>query len=117
MARRTALVTSGALTIVVIAAIAAVAANIGLLRLAGDTGPVGRLAPGDLAPTAVVEQPATTSGTTPAGGQGTEGGTPSPARLSSQGRLLPDDSRFDSRRAQPGERRTAPHFEGRQDDD
>ena len=115
MTRRTALVTAGALTIVVIAAIAAVAANIGLLRLAGDTGPVGRLGPADLAPTAVMGQPANTG---PARGQGTEGENPAPGSVSSgPGQPWHDDSRFDDRRPGPDEHRAEQHFEGRQDDD
>jgi hypothetical protein len=112
MARRTALVTAGALTVVVIA----VAANLGLLRLAGDTGPVGRLGPADLAPTAVVERSATTA-TGPANGQGTEAAGPAPGNPSTPGRPWHDDPRFDDGRAGPVERGFERHFGGRQDDD
>ena len=41
MTRRAALATAGAITIVLLAAAAAIAANLGLLRVATDTGPTG----------------------------------------------------------------------------
>ena len=117
MRRRTALATAGALTIVLLAAAAAVAANLGLLRATTDTGQVGRLNPADLAPARVVEQPAPGGATAPAdeGPVGTEGqsgttGTSGAARAG-------DDSLNDGRLGHEGGRTTREHFEGRGDDD
>ena len=57
MTRRAALATAGAITIVLLAAAAAIATNLGVLRVATDTGSVGGLSATELAPT--VSRPAT----------------------------------------------------------
>jgi hypothetical protein len=56
MTRRTALVTAGAVTIVLLAAAAAIAANLGVLRVATDTA-AGDLTATDLAPAVTAQQP------------------------------------------------------------
>jgi hypothetical protein len=58
MTRRAALATAGAITIVLLAAAAAIAANLGLLRVATDTGSAGGLVATELAPTVSAQQPA-----------------------------------------------------------
>jgi hypothetical protein len=57
MTRRMALATAGAVTIVLLAAAAAIAANLGVLRVVTDTGP-GGLTATDLAPAVTTQQPA-----------------------------------------------------------
>ena len=58
MTRRAALATAGAITIVLLAAAAAIAANLGVLRVATDTGSAGGLTATDLAPAVSTQQPA-----------------------------------------------------------
>jgi hypothetical protein len=62
MTRRAALATAGAITIVLVAAAAAIAANLGLLRVATDTGSAGGLSATELAPAVGAQQPAGDSG-------------------------------------------------------
>jgi hypothetical protein len=56
MTRRAALATAGAVTIVLLAAAAAIAANLGVLRVATDTGSAGGLDATDLATTVTIQQ-------------------------------------------------------------
>ncbi len=58
MTRRAALATAGAITIVLLAAAAAIATNLGVLRVATDTGSVGGLSATELAPVVSAQQPA-----------------------------------------------------------
>ena len=58
MTRRAALATAGAITIVLLAAAAAIATNLGVLRVATDTGSVGGLSATELAPAVGAQQPA-----------------------------------------------------------
>ena len=58
MTRRAALATAGAITIVLLAAAAAIATNLGMLRVATNTGSAGGLRPTDLASTVTAQQPA-----------------------------------------------------------
>ena len=51
MTRRAALATAGAITIVLLAAAAAIATNLGMLRVASDTGSAGGLSATELAST------------------------------------------------------------------
>src|SRR5512132_746590 len=62
MTRRAALATAGAITIVLLAAAAAIATNLGVLRVATDTGSVGGLSATELAPAVDAQQPASDSG-------------------------------------------------------
>jgi hypothetical protein len=56
MTRRAALATAGAITIVLLAAAAAIATNLGMLRVATDTGQTGGLSATELAPTVSAQQ-------------------------------------------------------------
>jgi hypothetical protein len=58
MTRRAALATAGAITIVLLAAAAAIATNLGVLRVATDTGSAGGLSATELAPVVSAQQPA-----------------------------------------------------------
>jgi hypothetical protein len=115
MTRRTALATAGALTIVLLAAAAAVATNLGLLQVTTGTGQVGRLSPADLAPAGEVQQ-ATPPGTAATSGDsGAEQGSASgdePGGAPASSTLGHDDGR-----AGHDDGRTHERFEGRQDDD
>jgi hypothetical protein len=62
MTRRAALATAGAITIVLLAAAAAIATNLGVLRVATDTGSAGGLGATDLAPTVSAQQSVGDSG-------------------------------------------------------
>ena len=62
MTRRAALATAGAITIVLLAAAAAIATNLGVLRVATDTGSAGGLSATELAPVVSTQQPAGDSG-------------------------------------------------------
>lgn len=66
MRRRTALVTAGTVTVVLLAAAAAVAVNLGLLGVATAAGPVGELSATDLAHSVTIQQPADANHTGPA---------------------------------------------------
>jgi hypothetical protein len=116
MARRAALATAGALTIVLLAA-AVAAVNLGLLRVTGDTGQVGRLDSNDLVHPAVVHQDAPMDTTAPPGGGGagtdneSRGGEPDSHGFHA-GDLRVHDEHGVRGRAPAGE-----HFMGRQDDD
>jgi hypothetical protein len=57
MTRRAALATAGTITIVLLAAAAAIATNLGVLRVATDTGPAGGLSATELAPAGSAQQP------------------------------------------------------------
>lgn len=117
MRRRTALATAGALTLVLLAAVAAVATNVGLLRAGTDTGQVGQLSPADLPPASVAQQ------TTPGGPATSSGG----GRLGAPGptsELEPgDDERSSEEVAGQGGRSgqdagpSPERFGGREDDD
>ena len=58
MTRRAALATAGVITIVLLAAAAAIATNLGVLRVATDNGTVGDLSTSELAPAVGAQQPA-----------------------------------------------------------
>ena len=62
MTRRAALATAGAITIVLLAAAAAIATNLGMLRVATDTGSAGGLSATELAPAVGSQQPAGDAG-------------------------------------------------------
>ena len=62
MSRRAALATAGAITIVLLAAAAAIATNLGVLRVATDTGPTGGLSATELAPVVRTQHPVGDSG-------------------------------------------------------
>jgi hypothetical protein len=62
MTRRAALATAGAITIVLLAAAAAIATNLGVLRVATDTGSAGGLSATELAPAVGAQQPAGDAG-------------------------------------------------------
>jgi hypothetical protein len=121
MTRRTALATAGALTIVLLAG-AAVATNLGLLRMTGDTGQVGRLSPADLVTAVDVQQSAPAGGTAPAGEAASSGGGAGSSG-DTEGKEPGERERFGDRLGRddgsglqggglPRER-----FQGRQDDD
>jgi hypothetical protein len=115
MTRRTALATAGGLTIVLLAAAAAVATNLGLLQVSTDTGQVGRLSSADLAPAREVQQP-TPPGAQAPGDDG--GGAQEPAGGGEPGET-PTTSTLghDDGRAGHDDGRTHERFEGRGDDD
>jgi hypothetical protein len=105
-----ALATAGAVTIVMLAAAAAIAANLGVLRVATDTGP-GGLNATDLGPAVTSQQPTNDPGSTrtdddPSGIQGRE-----PGDDRSSG-VAPGDDRRPGDTQQADER-----YEGREDDD
>lgn len=58
MTRRAALATAGAITIVLLAAAAAIATNLGMLRVATDAGTAGGLSATELTPAVGAQQPA-----------------------------------------------------------
>ena len=109
MTRRAALATAAAITIVLLTAAAAIATNIGMLRVATDTGSAGGLGATDLAPTVTAQQPAGDTGGVDTGGQVRE-----PGDGSAEGRsgMEPDDDLPSPAKAPGGER-----YEGRNDDD
>ena len=118
MTRRAALATAGAITIVLLAAAAAIAANLGVLGVATDTGSAGGLGATDLAPTVSAQQPAGDPGAVrtddASGAQAREPGDDSSA----------DDSSADDRSGvEPGHDRSPDsrpqdeRYEGRDDDD
>jgi hypothetical protein len=113
MTRRAALATAGAITIVLLAAAAAIATNLGVLRVATDTGSAGGLDATDLAPVVSAQQPA---------------GDPGAARTDdasgAQAREPGDDSSADDRSGvEPGDDRSPDsqpqdeRYKGRNDDD
>jgi hypothetical protein len=114
MTRRAALATAGAITIVLLAAAAAIAANLGLLRVASNTGSAGGLAATDLAPTVTAQQPAGDSGAVrtddPGRAQAQEHGDDSSA--ADRSGMGPRDDR-----RSPDSRPQDQRFEGRDDDD
>ena len=113
MTRRAALATAGAITIVLLAAAAAIAANLGVLRVATATGSAGGLGATDLAPTVSAQQPAGDRGAVRTDdASGAQAGEPG------------DDSSLDDRSGiEPGEDHRPDgqpqneHYEGRGDDD
>jgi hypothetical protein len=110
MTRRMALATAGAITIVLLAAAAAIAANLGVLRVATDTASAGDLTATDLAPAVTTQQPASDPGAvrTDEDRSGVEGREPGDDR---SGGVEPGDHR-------PGEDQQADErYEGREDDD
>jgi hypothetical protein len=115
MSRRTALATAGALTLVLLAAAAAVATNLGLLQAGTDSGPVGRLSPADLAPASADQL--TAGGPTTYSGDSV--GAQGPASSHEPG----DDERFGEEIAGQGGRTghddgpSPERFGGREDDD
>ncbi|SRR6266545_1893505 len=108
MTRRTALVTAGMVTVVLLAAAAVIAVNLGVLGDATATGPVGELSTTDLAHSVTIQQPAEDRQTGPVG--------EAPADL--QDRQPGDDpsgvERGDDH--DPGTEQGKP-YEGRDDDD
>jgi hypothetical protein len=72
MTRRMALTTAGAITIVLLAAAAAIAANLGVLRLATDPASPGDLTATELAPAVTGQGPAGDRQATPEDGSGIE---------------------------------------------
>jgi hypothetical protein len=113
MTRRAALATAGAITIVLLAAAAAIAANLGVLRVATDTGSAGGLGTTDLAPTVSAQQPAgdpravRTDDTN--GGQAEE---PSDSSADDRSGVEPGDDH-----RSPDSRPQDERYEGRGDDD
>jgi hypothetical protein len=113
MTRRAALATAGAITIVLLAAAVAIAANLGVLRVATDTGSAGGLGATDLAPTVSAQQPAGDRGAVRTDdASGVQAGEPG------------DDSSADDRSGvEPGHDRSPDsrpkdeRYEGRDDDD
>ena len=109
MTRRAALATAGAITIVLLAAAAAIAANLGVLRVATDTGSAGGLDATDLATAVTVQQHPGDSGS----GRGDDP-APDPGH---------DGSANDRSGIDPGEdprpegEPQNEHYEGRGDDD
>jgi hypothetical protein len=114
MTRRAALATAGAITIVLLAAAAAIAANLGLLRVATDTGSVGGLGATELAPTVSAQQPA-----------GDPEAVPTGDASGAQAREPSDDGSADDRSGvEPGDDHRSPDsqlqdepYAGRGDDD
>jgi hypothetical protein len=108
MKRRTALVTAGVVTVVLLAAAAAVAVNLGLLGVATAAGPVGELTATDLAHSVTIQQPADNGQAGPADATsgGVDGGQPGDG----SGGVEDGDDR------EPGTGQ-ASHYEGREDDD
>ena len=113
MTRRAALATAGAITIVLLAAAAAIAANLGVLRVATDTGSAGGLGATDLAPTVSAQQPA-----------GDPGAVRTDDASGAQAREPGGDSSADDRSGvEPGHDRSPDsrpkdeRYEGRDDDD
>ena len=112
MTRRAALATAGAITIV-LAAAAAIATNLGVLRVATDTGPTGGLSATELAPVVSTQQPVGDAGAartdTANAGQAREPGDGSvedrSGLESSDDHRSPDSQTHDER------------YEGRDDDD
>ena len=112
MTRRAALATAGAITIVLLAAAAAIATNLGVLRVATDTGSAGGLGATELAPVVSAQQPA---------------GDPGAARTDdasgAQAREPGDSSADDRSGVEPGHDRSPDsqpqdeRYEGRDDDD
>jgi hypothetical protein len=115
MTRRTALATAGALTIVLLAG-AAVATNLGLLRITGDTGQVGQLSPADLTPTGAVRQSAPAGGTAAGGTASPYGGAVADEHDGDHERYGDDDRHDGAGRVRDG---VPAHelFQGREDDD
>ena len=113
MTRRAALATAGAITIVLLAAAAAIATNLGVLRVATDTGPTGGLSATELAPVVSTQQPVGDAGAartdTANAGQAREPGDGSvedqSGLESSDDHRSPDSQTHDER------------YEGRDDDD
>jgi hypothetical protein len=109
MTRRAALATAGAITIVLLAAAAAIAANLGVLRVATDTGTAGGLDATDLATTVTAQHP----------------GDPGPVRGGDQAQEPGHDSFPDDRSGiepddghRPADHQPqTEHYEGRDDDD
>jgi uncharacterized low-complexity protein len=108
MKRRTALVTAGVVTVVLLAAAAAVAVNLGVLGVATAAGPVGELTATDLAHSVTIQQPADNGQAGPAGATsgGVDGGQPGDG----SGGVEDGDDR------EPGTGQVG-HYEGREDDD
>jgi hypothetical protein len=113
MTRRAALATAGAITIVLLAAAAAIATNLGVLRVATDTGSAGGLSATELAPVVSTQQPAGDPGAArtddTSGAQAWEPGDDSSA--DDRSGVEPGDDR--SPDSQPQDER----YEGRDDDD
>jgi hypothetical protein len=109
MTRRAALATAGAITVVLLAAAAAIAANLGVLRVATDTGSAGGLRAADLAPAVTGQQPAADTGTVQtddtSSAQAREPGDDSSGVEPSDDHRSPDSRPQDER------------YEGRDDDD
>ena len=114
MTRRAALATAGAITIVLLAAAAAIATNLGLLRVATDSGSAGGLGATELATTVSAQQPA-----------GGPEAAPTGDASGAQVREPSDDSSADDRSGvEPGEDHRSPDsqlqdepYAGRGDDD
>ena len=109
MTRRAALATTGAITIVLLAAAAAIAANLGVLRVATDTGSAGGLNATDLATTVTVQQHPGDSGSVRGDDQAQQPGHDGSA--DDQSGIEPGDDHWPDGQAQDQ------HVEGRDDDD
>jgi hypothetical protein len=113
MTRRAALATAGAITIVLLAAAAAIATNLGVLRVATDTGSVGDLSATELAPAVGAQQPPGDAGAVrtdnPDGAQAQE--PEDRAGEDRSGLGASDDHRNPAGKAQDE------HYGGRNDDD
>lgn len=109
MTRRAALAMAGAITIVLLAAAAAIAANLGVLRVATDTGSAGGLDATDLGTTVTTQHP----------------GDPGSVRGDDQRQEPSHDGSPDDRPGiEPGDdhrpddhQREDEHYQGREDDD
>jgi len=112
MTRRAALATAGAITIVLLAAAAAIATNLGVLRVATDTGPAGGLSATELAPVVSTQQPV-----------GDSGAARTDDASGAQAREPGDSSADDRSGVEPGHDRSPDsrpkdeRYEGRDDDD
>jgi hypothetical protein len=109
MTRRATLATAGAITLVLLAAAAAIATNLGVLRVATDTGSAGGLDATDLATTVTLQQ---------------HPGDPGSVRSDDQAQQPGHDGSAEDRSGiEPGEDHRPDgqpqneHYEGRGDDD
>jgi len=108
MTRRTALITAGMVTVVLLAAAAAIAVNLGVLGVATATGSVGELTATDLAHSTTILEPADPDQTGPA----------DEAHAGVQG-SQPGDDRSGIAHGDDHEPATeqGDHYQGRDDDD
>jgi hypothetical protein len=112
MTRRAALATAGAITIVLLAAAAAIATNLGVLRVATDTGSAGGLGATDLATTINPQQSVGDSGAMRTDADAAQAREPDGGAVEDRSGLeSSDDHRSSDGQAQDE------HYGGRDDDD